>query len=57
MPEEEYYSIKEVAQKLKVAYLTVYRWIKLKKIPSYKLGKQHRIKKLDLEKFIMENKS
>lgn len=55
--EEEYYSIKEVSKKLKVAYLTVYRWIKAKKLPAYKLGKQYRIEKQELEKFINKNKS
>jgi len=50
--EEKYYSIKEVAKSLKVAYLTVYRWIRLDKLKVYKAGKQYRIKKVDLDKFI-----
>lgn len=48
----EYYSIHEVAEKLKVAYLTVYRWIKAKKLKAIKAGKQYRIEKLELDKFI-----
>lgn len=52
MPEEEYYSIKEVAQNLKVAYLTVYRWVQSKKLVSLKAGKQYRIKKEDLDAFL-----
>lgn len=50
--DEKYYTIKEVAETLKVAYLTVYRWIKSGKLPSYKAGKQYRIKKNDLDTFI-----
>lgn len=42
---EEYYSIDEVARMLKVAYLTVYRWIRNNKLIAYKAGKQYRIKK------------
>lgn len=52
MTEELYYSIEEVAKILKVTYLTVYRWIQAKKLISYKAGKQYRIKKSDLNKFL-----
>lgn len=49
---EQYYSIEEVAKMLKVAYLTVYRWIRDGKLNSNKAGKQYRIKKKELDKFI-----
>lgn len=48
---EQYYTIEEVAKILKVAYLTVYRWIQAGKLKSVKAGKQYRIKKYDLIKF------
>ncbi len=48
---EEYYSIHEVAEKLRVAYLTVYRWIRVGKLIAIKAGKQYRIKKSDLDNF------
>lgn len=51
MIEEQYYSIEEVSKLLKVAYLTVYRWIKAKKLKAIKAGKQYRIRKSDLEMF------
>ena len=50
--EEQYYSIAEVAKMLKVAYITVYRWVNSGKLEAYKAGKQHRISKSDLDKFI-----
>jgi len=50
--EEKYYTIEEVAKTLRVAYLTVYRWIQAGKLTAFKAGKQYRIKKEDLEKFI-----
>jgi len=56
MAEEQYYSIEEVAKMLKVAYLTVYRWVSSGKLLSYKAGKQHRISKTDLDKFIEKDR-
>jgi excisionase family DNA binding protein len=53
---DDYYTIQEVADKLKVAYLTVYRWIQSEKLKAVKAGKQHRITKVDLEKFLTERK-
>lgn len=49
---EQYYTIKELAKMLKVAYLTVYRWIQKGKLVAYKAGKQYRIKNSDLKVFI-----
>ena len=56
MKKMEYYTIKEVAKMLKVAYLTVYRWVRAKRLNSVKAGKQYRIKKVDLETFLKERK-
>jgi putative molybdopterin biosynthesis protein len=56
MTNEQYYTIEEVAKILKVVYLTVYRWIQLDKLVAYKAGKQYRIKKSDLDKFIERKK-
>jgi len=52
MKKDQYYSIEEVATTLKVAYLTVYRWIRAKRLISLKAGKQYRIKKEDLDNFL-----
>jgi len=52
MTDEQYYTIEEVAKILKVAYLTVYRWIQGGKLPSVKAGKQYRVKKNDLDTFL-----
>lgn len=54
MIKEEYYSIEEVAKMLKVAYLTVYRWIQSGKLEAVKAGKQYRIKKEKLNNFLKE---
>ncbi len=57
MTEEKYYTIEEIAKMLKVAYLTVYRWIQGGKLVAYKAGKQYRIKELDLNKFVEKTKN
>ena len=54
--QDQYYSIEEVAKMLKVAYLTVYRWIQSKKLLAVKVGKQYRVEKIDLDKFIERQK-
>ncbi|MDQ3008004.1 MAG: helix-turn-helix domain-containing protein [bacterium] len=51
MKQDKYYSIKEVSNLLKVTYLTVYRWVKAKKLSAFKAGKQYRIKQDDLDSF------
>lgn len=56
IPEEQYYSIEEVAKMLKVAYLTVYRWIQAKRLVALKAGKQYRIRKEDLDTFLSKKK-
>jgi len=48
----EYLTIEEVAELLRVSYLTVYRWIQANKLIAYKAGKQYRIKKSDLEEYM-----
>ena len=56
MKEEKYYSIEEVAKMLKVAYLTVYRWIQSDKLIAIKAGKQYRISGFELDKFVNKHK-
>jgi excisionase family DNA binding protein len=56
MAEAKYYTIEEISKMLKVAYLTVYRWIQDGKLVTYKAGKQYRVKKEDLDKFITSHK-
>jgi excisionase family DNA binding protein len=53
MENEQYYSIEEVSKMLKVAYLTVYRWVQSKKLSAVKAGKQYRIKKGELDNFLI----
>jgi len=49
-------TIEQVAKKLQVSKMTIYRYIKAKKIVVYKIGKEYRIKEADLGKFLEESK-
>ncbi len=53
---EEFYDIKEICEILKVTRLSVYRWIKAKKLPAYKVGKTFLIKKEDFKEFLNKRK-
>lgn len=57
MTEEQFYTVDELAQILKVNPMTVYRWIKTNKLMSLKAGKQYRVKKEDLDNFLNNKKN
>lgn len=54
--EDKYYTIQEIADILKVDYMTVYRWIRAGKLEAYQLQKQYRIREADFKKFMEANK-
>lgn len=50
--QDQFYTLQEVAEMLKISYMTVFRWVREEKIKAHKIGKQYRIKKNQLEIFI-----
>jgi excisionase family DNA binding protein len=50
--EETYYTLQEVAEKLRVSRRTAYRWVKAKELPAYRLGGEFRVTERDLERFL-----
>lgn len=48
---EKYLSCEQVAEKYGVKLITVWAWIREKKLPAIKIGKMYRIKPSDLEAF------
>lgn len=50
--QETYYSTKRVAKILEVKTITIRRWIQSGKLIAYKIGKELRIKKSDLDSFL-----
>jgi excisionase family DNA binding protein len=52
MKEKEFYTAKELAEKLRVNIMTIYRYIGAKKLKAYKIGKDFRISKKDFENLL-----
>lgn len=52
MQQKEFYTAQELADKLRVNIMTIYRYIKASKLEAYKFGKEFRIKKEEFDKFI-----
>jgi len=57
MKKQEYYIAKELADKLRVNIMTIYRYIKAGKLKAYKIGKEFRIKKEEFELFLDKTKT
>jgi|GEM_PF-804540 excisionase family DNA binding protein len=49
---EAFYTAEELARELKVNIMTIYRYIKRKKLRAYKIGKQFRIDKKEFGIFL-----
>ncbi len=55
-PERVFYTLGEVAEHLGLSRMTVYRYVKDKKLRAYKFGTHHRVRKSDLVTFIERHK-
>jgi len=49
---KEFYTTQELADKLRVNIMTIYRYIKVNKLKAYKIGKEFRIEKVEFNKFL-----
>lgn len=52
MQEKEFYTAQELAEKLQVNIMTIYRYIKAGKLKAYKIGKEFRIDQVEFERFL-----
>lgn len=52
MKEKEFYKAEELAEKLQVNIMTIYRYINAKKIKAYKIGREYRIDKDEFQIFL-----
>lgn len=55
MDNEKYYTLEEIAEILRVAYMTVYRWVRSGKLKAVKAGKQYRVRSTELDKFLEQS--
>jgi putative molybdopterin biosynthesis protein len=54
--EDKFYTASQIAEKLQVNIMTIYRYIDGGKLDAYKFGKEFRISLEDFEKFLNTNK-
>lgn len=52
MKNTEFYTAEELANKLRVNIMTIYRYIKAKKLSAYKIGKEYRVDRSEFESFL-----
>ena len=50
-------TVKFISEDLGVPEDTVREWIRQKKLPAYRVGREYRIKKEDYEKFLEESRT
>ena len=56
MAEKEFYTAEELASKLRVNIMTIYRYIKAGKLSAYKTGREFRIEKKEFHQFLQKHK-
>jgi excisionase family DNA binding protein len=52
MEEKEFYTAQELADKLRVNIMTIYRYIKADKLKAFKMSKDFRIEQKEFKKFL-----
>jgi len=52
MQQKDFYTAQELADKLQVNIMTIYRYIKAKRFKAYKIGKEFRIEKNEFNRFL-----
>lgn len=54
---KEFYTAQELADKLRVNIMTIYRYIKAGKLKAHKIGKEFRIDKKEFDNFLDKSKT
>lgn len=57
MTQPDFYLVHELADKLRVSKMTIYRYIKAGKLQAFKTGKEFRIAKSEFDKFMNNHKT
>lgn len=55
MTQKDFYTAQELADKLELNIMTIYRYIKAKNLKAYKIGKEFRIDRVEFETFLKKN--
>jgi len=54
---KDFYRAEELAEKLDVNIMTIYRYIKAGRLKAYKIGKEFRIEKNEFNNFLEKSKT
>jgi putative molybdopterin biosynthesis protein len=54
---QEYYRAEDLAKKLNVNIMTIYRYIKSGRLVAHKIGKEYRIDSAEFERFMAKAKT
>ncbi len=54
---KEYYTAKELAEKLSLNVMTIYRYIDAGTLKAFKIGKEFRIERAEFERFMNKAKT
>ena len=54
---KDFYTAQELAELLSVNVMTIYRYIKAKRLKAYKIGKEYRIERAEFERFMSKAKT
>jgi len=54
---KDFYLVEELAEKLRVSNMTIYRYIKAGKVKAYKIGKEFRIDEAEFNNFLNKVKT
>jgi len=57
MRNKEFYTARDLADKLEVNIMTIYRYIDAGKLVAYKIGKEFRIEEKEFERFLNASKT
>jgi len=57
MTTKDFYTAQELADKLRVNIMTIYRYIKAGNLNAYKIGKEFRIERSEFERFMNKAKT
>ena len=52
--QKEFYLVEELAEKIRVSNMTIYRYIKAGKLKAYKIGKEFRIERSEFKAFLRQ---
>jgi len=54
---DEWLTLAQIAEELKLHIETVREWVRTKRLTAYRVGRDYRVKRADLDKFLEERRT